>query len=465
MQERIMADDFINVYPVSKTLRFELIPVGRTQEYIERDGIIDTDTARAVNYKTIKNIIDRYHKEFIEGALASIVLLGLDEYLDLYNIPVKTDAEKKKMEKVQSDLRKQIVNAFKKHPMFSVLSKKELIKNELPKFVKGNSEEEKIVEGFSEFTTYFTGFNQNRENMYSDEEKSTAIAFRIIHQNLPKFIDNMKVFRTFLTDMLDAELAQMNMIFSAEFGTKFDSIEKYFCLDGFSECITQKGIDFYNTLLGGFSKQDGTKVQGLNEYINLFNQKTGKKIPKLKPLFKQILSDRTSSSFIPEQFQSDLELFTAVDEAYSLILQEVIENETEMSLGSLFEKIDTFDLNHIYISNDSTITSLSQSLFSDWSVIKNSISRAYDIAHPIGKTKPEKYDEKKKKELKKVGYYSIAELNRFLEEVGYPTNISGYFAGSIPSLINALSECHEKYLMVDRISTMVSLLLKTQIKI
>ena len=41
-----IADNFIGIYPVSKTLRFELKPVGKTQEYIEKHGISFKSAAR-----------------------------------------------------------------------------------------------------------------------------------------------------------------------------------------------------------------------------------------------------------------------------------------------------------------------------------------------------------------------------------------------------------------------------------
>lgn len=49
-----MADCFTGLYPVSKTLRFELRPVGKTQEYIEKHGILDDDFQRAEDYKAVK---------------------------------------------------------------------------------------------------------------------------------------------------------------------------------------------------------------------------------------------------------------------------------------------------------------------------------------------------------------------------------------------------------------------------
>lgn len=37
---------FIGIYPVSKTLRFELRPVGKTQEWIEKNRVLEGDEQR-----------------------------------------------------------------------------------------------------------------------------------------------------------------------------------------------------------------------------------------------------------------------------------------------------------------------------------------------------------------------------------------------------------------------------------
>jgi CRISPR-associated protein Cpf1 len=54
-----LMDGFSGLYSVQKTLRFELKPVGRTREYIERDGIIEADRHRNESYEKLKDIIDR----------------------------------------------------------------------------------------------------------------------------------------------------------------------------------------------------------------------------------------------------------------------------------------------------------------------------------------------------------------------------------------------------------------------
>ena len=62
-------DRFTNLYPLSKTLRFELKPIGNTEEFIIKNGILNQDQHRADSYKEVKKIIDDYHRSFIESSL------------------------------------------------------------------------------------------------------------------------------------------------------------------------------------------------------------------------------------------------------------------------------------------------------------------------------------------------------------------------------------------------------------
>lgn len=66
--------DFKNLYAVSKTLCFELKPVGKTLNFIQEKKLIDKDEQRAKDYPIAKKIIDRYHQQFIEKALQSVPL-------------------------------------------------------------------------------------------------------------------------------------------------------------------------------------------------------------------------------------------------------------------------------------------------------------------------------------------------------------------------------------------------------
>ncbi|WP_156470903.1 hypothetical protein, partial [Francisella hispaniensis] len=76
---------FVNKYNLSKTLRFELIPQGKTRENIKIKGLILDDEKRAKDYKKAKQIIDKYHQFFIEEILSS-VCIGEDLLQNYSNI-------------------------------------------------------------------------------------------------------------------------------------------------------------------------------------------------------------------------------------------------------------------------------------------------------------------------------------------------------------------------------------------
>ncbi len=440
-------NDFTGLYPLSKTLRFELIPQGKTLENITTHGLLEQDKKRADSYILVKKIIDDYHKSFISKALNGLRLSYLEDYYLYYQIPKKSDEEKKKFDEIQAKLRKQIADQFTKHESFNNLFAKELIKIELKLFVK-SEDDKKLVEEFDNFTTYFTGFHENRKNMYSAEDKSTAIAYRLIHQNLPKFIDNMRVFdkvrnspvsSKFETILSDEQLGPIIQV---------TDMEEMFSLKYFNETLTQLGIDIYNHLIGGFTQEDEKKkIQGLNEYINLHNQtaKKEERLPKLKPLFKQILSDRLSASFIPEEFLTDNEVLESVENFYQDLNEQVLNRNVkgEHSLREILQNLPEYDLTKIYLRNDQGLTDMSQKIFGNWQIIEKAVSNWFDINYK-GRTRigTEKYEEERKKYFNNQDSFSISFLNECFSQLDPASNIKieSYYGlcGEVPIGTNNL---------------------------
>ena len=259
---------FTNLYPVTKTLKFELTPQGKTLAHIQAKGLLSQDEQRAEKYKKVKKIIDEYHKDFIEKALSGIKLTNLNNFYLQYQLP-KDERDENSFEKIKEALRKEIVAAFGKNEIkaqFTNLFKKELIKEDLLNWT--DDERQSLVKEFEKFTTYFTGFHENRKNMYSSEEKSTAIAYRIVHENLPKFIDNINIYNTIKSKHKDLDFAPI--LIELEDIIKGKSLDKIFTLDYFNNLLSQNGIGFINNIIGGRSGKAGEKkIKGLNEYINL----------------------------------------------------------------------------------------------------------------------------------------------------------------------------------------------------
>lgn len=57
--------DLHNLYSLSKTLRFELQPVGKTKENFE-NYIFVSDEEKAENFKKVKTYCDEVHKIFVQ---------------------------------------------------------------------------------------------------------------------------------------------------------------------------------------------------------------------------------------------------------------------------------------------------------------------------------------------------------------------------------------------------------------
>ena len=397
------------LYPLSKTLRFELKPIGKTLDHIEQKGLIVQDEQRAEEYKQVKNIIDSYHKEFITMCLKGLKLnmIYLERYESLAREVHRDEAE---FDKVKAALRKQIVEAFKQGGSYNDLFKKELIQKHLPEFVE-SEEEKKMVANFSKFTTYFTGFYENRKNMYSDEEKSTAIAYRLIHENLPLFLDNMRSFRKIAESEVGEQFANIEGHFEEYLNV--EHLAEMFELDYFSDTLTQEQIAVYNSVIGGRTLDDGTKIQGINEYVNLYNQQHKEaRLPLLKPLYKMILSDRVALSWLPENpFESDEEMVEAIKEMCQSLKEVLMGND---GLRNLLFNIDLYDIEHIYIANDLGLTDISQQMFGQYDVYASAIKQKLRQGvkqSPKERREPELFEERINRLYKSTKSFSIADLN------------------------------------------------------
>lgn len=193
------------------------------------------------------------------------------------------------------------------------------------------------------------------------------------------------------------------------------SLQEVFALPYFNQVLTQSQIEIYNAIIGGKTEEkQEVKIQGLNEYINLYNQQhKEKRIPLFKPLYKQILSDREAISWLPETFKTDKELFDSIREYYTILIS-VLENKENKQAHSFKEFIlllnDPAILNGIYIRNDTQLTDISQREFKDWGLIQKAIEADYE------KKKTKKKSQSFEDYWKSSDSFSIAFINRCVSE-------------------------------------------------
>lgn len=409
-----------NGYSISKTLKFELIPQGKTLEFINKKGLLTSDEKRATYYKDVKKLVDEYHKWFIEAALEGISI----DWTELKSAieQFQKDKDKDFLSKIQSAYRAKIRTVFEKGKYkneFKNLLKsttKDLIKNNLSAFIEKFPESyennKQALKEFEKFYTYFTGFQENRKNVYSKEAVSTSVTYRIVHDNFPKFLQNINSFEILASEspeILEEAQDELKPILQNH------NLNDIFKLENFNKVLQQSGIDFYNQIIGGKSEENGTKLRGLNEFINLYFQKHGKEEDFLKnhhkvkmvQLFKQIMSDRSTLSFIPEMFNSD-------DEVKSSILifwnEEIVKFSFEGTQIDILEEMDklivnfnSFEKEKIYIDSKH-LTFVSQVLLGSWDSLQNRIDTFAE--NNIVKKERKKYIKQK--------FFSIAEINKLL---------------------------------------------------
>ena len=438
--------DFTRQYTVSKTERFRLKPLGATLQYIERDGFLKKDEKRADQYQKLKKWIDEYHREFIEETLSRFVL-ETGELKRLYELDDEItrlakkheDSKVKKAltekEKLEQSLRKQIADAFTKAEQYKALFKKPLIQDEKGKDSvlkswarkKQNEKPEKFKElidvtlpYFAKFNTYLTGFYENRKNMYSKESKQTAISARIVDTNWPRFMRNSKQWQKIQNNFASETLAKLNETFAEELARlALNEVTEIFDVQNFCRCLTQSGIECYNTILGGKSLEtEKEKIKGLNEYLNLAHQQQGaekkRKRIRLLKLHNQILGQKNSHSFVLEAFDSERDLFNSVRDFYCDVLQKKHLGERTLleSISDFMKEFPYEDLENIYLRNDTGLTNISQKIFDgDWAML----GRVYqDYEQESQAKKPRKKAGKNSADKAKPDYYSIAGLENAL---------------------------------------------------
>ncbi|MBQ9764161.1 MAG: type V CRISPR-associated protein Cas12a/Cpf1 [Phascolarctobacterium sp.] len=377
---------FTKQYQVQKTLRFELIPQGKTQENIDARGFINEDLQRDENYEKVKILIDDVHKKFIEKTLRKVNYSWNELAVAVTNYRRdKSDNNKKNLTKEQEKARKEIIGwftgkcgstSFKKaqKEYFEKLFKEKLFKEILRDETLGfNADIIAAIDGFDRFTTYFVGFHENRKNMYSSDEKSTSIAYRLVNENFPKFLSNCEAFTT-LVNVCPDVIAEAEQELREHEAFNNIVLADVFTIDSYNAFLSQRRIDYYNQIIGGVSATEGSrKIRGINEVINNAIQQNAElkvllrnKQFTMTQLFKQILSDRESMSFVAEQFDDDQEALEAV-KCYNA---EIISNKTLDVIKKLFENFRYYDLSKIYISAKE-LSNVSVLLFKQWNKIRD----------------------------------------------------------------------------------------------
>lgn len=501
-------DQFTQKYALSKTLRFELKPVGETlknmREHIyngknDYDSDLQTflhDQDIEDAYQTLKPILDSLHEEFINTSLISSTARKIRflEYFEAYRErgnDTKTD-EKSVLSGIENNLRKEIGKTYLewaksfieqakkfdgivdevldikeewddekktkwlfKKKNFELLTEPGIlvfIENSLESMNVNEQKKidiKKALKVFKWFFTYFSGYSTNRKNYYTiDKEKSTAVATRIVHENLPKFCDNIILLYGYEKTLKDGSkreykkkeeylgiytfLKSKNIetqIKDAESGEMielYDITEDIFDISFFSSCLSQWGIENYNRIIGHY-----------NAFINLYNQahKKDEKFTKLlqfKELYKQIWCGKKWNWIKSITHDTDAQIIADTNHTWETISVEHILNLAKKAGELYFKQSDSTnegiktvpdfldwlkkqkDWNGIYWSK-SAINSISNIYFPNWESIKQAMKGDKTLVS---------YDKKREEQIKiheaveLSGLFSILDKEESWKEEG-----------------------------------------------
>ena len=417
-----MVDSFTRRYGLSKTLRFRLIPqiIGDQEEQTAfLKTLLSEDEERARQYPKMKELLDELHKKHIAATLGAVELKAKWSELEaaIRNFRrEKNLSAKNALGAKQGELRTAIATVAKwaktdtEHAKLTASTPKDLLANLALSDLDDAGK--KAVEAFKGFACYFIGFQDNRANIYSTEGQVTAIPNRLVNENFPKFMDNMDAYQV-LRARAPQLLEEAEKELKETLGTK--KLADYFQVEFYDHCLSQGGIDAYNLILGGRSLEAGQKkVRGLNEFVNLYCQqhpeeKDLRKKGRFSLLYKLILSDRVSASFIPDAFANDTELRAAVNEYRTALASLQQSGQTVHVLDELQSIFDglargEFDKRRIWIGSQK-LSALSHAAFGDWSLL----GRAFETYATATFSK-----KKDREAFGKQGEYSLEDIEKVL---------------------------------------------------
>ena len=381
-----MFDKFTGLYKVSKTLRFELKPVGKTLENIKKFKILENDRVRDAQYERMKDILDLQHRALLERSLERVGeeedvgdWVALAEAYKKFRTGKKDKAARTLLDKKLEAMRRSIVAAFSEDEMFNELTEatpSKFIKRMVKTEGEIDSDDQSTLNAFDSFACYFTGYQENRKNIYSDKPQTTAAAYRAIDVNFPKFLEAVDVVNhiqaTYPKIIIDAEKELAEKLCGKR-------LAKIFSIKSYGSYLSQKGIDFCNLVLGGYSPVDGEKKRGLNEFINLKRQQDADavadfKLHKIAPLYKQILSEREGESFRFAAFEKDSDVILAIKDFAKRLGSDARMLKAKLSTITKSERI--------YV-NGATLADVSKNLCGNWSALESAMMDAAEVRYRV----------------------------------------------------------------------------------
>lgn len=434
--------DFTGLYQVSHTLKFELRPIGKTAENLERSGLLKQDFKRAEDYPKVKEFLDEQHKKFLQKVLGGIEDIDWQPLAEQISAFQKSKDQKDDLEKVQTQYREIIVERFKSDEFFTALVK-EVTPSKLFKQLLdtpgGISDE---VRTFARFACYFKGYQENRKNIYKAEAQQTAAAYRAVNDNFTKFFSAVNIFSSFCRnypDLIDDINAGTSMLRGGR------ELAELLQINSYNRYLSQSGIDFVNNLIGGIN-------YAVNQYRQQHKEIKTSELPFMPVLYKQILSDR-ERAFAIKSFENDSELCLALKEFAESNQRVDINGSCVELFSSLQRELASLNEESDLFIDAKSLEKISGKTTGSWSTLQDAMG-AFAVRNYKSKAAQEKYCKRAVfhlQEIKSWLYDDRSEKDRSPLKVDITSYWHGEYASQLfsteklllPQLMLLLSQEHK----------------------
>lgn len=312
-QNQSIWDEFIGKYSLSKTLRFELKPVGKTFEWLKINNIFKKDLNIDKSYNQAKFYFDKLHQDFIREALSpenGVKNINFDGFARIYkentslikklkNEKKIKKEEEKKVQDAQDEISKQRSEIYKKITELFDKKAEDWKKEYKDKEIEKNGKKEKIKFSASDIkrkgTKFLTSagiikilkykFPAEKESEFRQKEwpslfiddelnpgkkiylfdsfdKFTTYLqkFQETRKNLYKNDGTSTAIATRIVSNFERFLSN-RFLFEEKYKDKINDIglskeeTKIFEIDYYYNCLIQEGINEYNEIIGKINKK------------------------------------------------------------------------------------------------------------------------------------------------------------------------------------------------------------------
>lgn len=388
-----MLDKFSNIYPVTKTLQFRLLPQGRTTENMQAEKVIENDVERAKAAETVKEMIKKYHRQFISETLAGCRLdwsAAADAVEKFHAGSLAAD----ELTSVLDAYREKLSGLFTASPKYKIMATPLSIVKELGK-CPATEEERAALEKLKGYTFIIADYVSAKLRTYAPEAKAGSLPYRLADENYLRYAQDMYY------------AAEVSAVLENA-GLDNEDFEIFIRTD-YNKCLTPEGIADYNAAAGS-----------LNFLLNQLLQQNAalQAEPALKrrvlPLYKSIL----------DEGESKIKKFACYDE-----LRGVLElfrekfRKVPQSLIDIFA--GRYDYAKIYIGSRYLAEASSHLAGGrNWELLENALFDLYSAPYLVNGRLPGRHKAVVNKKMAQPAY-SLKELQEALDrgEAGFAITV------------------------------------------